>query len=180
MRNSYAIVQKSQLPKGPFRTKNTTTIAKLVNYYAVVFLLRPPDLLWRGPFSERENVCNSQENGVRTRCAAIVNHRAIVKILRIVNLLCVVFLVRQGPLGIAQLLRNSCTSKPWKTRGSAWQPALLWQPLRYLLRAIASPSVNHCICFLDPFYSDQYHSYSLSRGGGGSNLWLSHFFGGRS
>ena len=25
---------------------------------------------------------------------------------------------------IAQLLRNSCASKPWKTRGSAWQPAL--------------------------------------------------------
>ena len=41
-------------PKGPFRTKNTTTIAKIVNYYAVVFLLRPPDLLRHGPFSERE------------------------------------------------------------------------------------------------------------------------------
>ena len=27
--------------KGPFRTKNTLTIAKIVNYYAVVFLLRP-------------------------------------------------------------------------------------------------------------------------------------------
>ena len=71
----------------------------MVNYYAEVFLLRPPDLLRRGPFSERENVCNSQENGVRTRCAAIVNHRAIVKILRVVNLLRVVFLVRWGPLG---------------------------------------------------------------------------------
>ena len=77
----------AQVPKGPFRTKNTTTIAKIVNYYAVVFLLRPPDLLRRGPFSERESVCNSQENGVRTRCAAIVNHRAIVQILRVVNLL---------------------------------------------------------------------------------------------
>ena len=86
-------------PKGPFRTKNTTTIAKIVNYYAVVFLLRPPDLLRHGPFSERENVCNSQENGVRTRCAAIVNHRAIVEILHVVNLLRVVFLVRWGPLG---------------------------------------------------------------------------------
>ena len=52
---------RSGEPKGPFRTKNTTTIAKMVNYYAVVFLLRPPDLLRRGPFSERENVCNSQE-----------------------------------------------------------------------------------------------------------------------
>ena len=89
------------LPKGPFRTKNTTTIAKIVNYYAVVFLLRPPDLLRHGPFLERENVCNSQENGVHTRCAAIVvNHRAIVKkILRVVNLLRVVFLVRLDPLG---------------------------------------------------------------------------------
>ena len=58
----------SLVPKGPSRTKNTTTIAKIVNYYAVVFLLRPPNLLRRGPFSERENVCNSQENGVRTRC----------------------------------------------------------------------------------------------------------------
>ena len=49
-----------ELPKGPFRTKNATPTTKIVNYYAVVFLLRPPDLLRRGPFSERENVCNSQ------------------------------------------------------------------------------------------------------------------------
>ena len=56
-------------PKGPFRTKNTTTIAKIVNYYAVVFLLRPPDLLRRRPFSEMENVCNSQENGVSAQGA---------------------------------------------------------------------------------------------------------------
>ena len=69
-----------QLPKGPFRTKNVTTIVKLVNYYAVVFLLRPPYLLRRGPFFERKKVFNSQENGVRTRCAAIVDHSAIVKI----------------------------------------------------------------------------------------------------
>ena len=86
-------------PKGPFRTKNTTTIAKIVNYYAVVFLLRPPNLLRREPFFERKNVCNSQENGVRTRRAAIVNHPAVLKILRVVNLLCVVLLVRRGPLG---------------------------------------------------------------------------------
>ena len=88
------------MPKGPFRTKNTTTIAKIVNYYAIVFLLRPPNLLRRGPFLERENVCNSQENGVRTRHAAIVNHPAVLKILRVVNLLRVVFLVRRGPLGV--------------------------------------------------------------------------------
>ena len=45
-----------------------------MNYYAVVFLLRPQELLRRRPFFERKNVCNSQESGVRTRCAAIVNH----------------------------------------------------------------------------------------------------------
>ena len=82
-----------------FRTKNATAIAKIVNYYTVAFLLRPPDLLRCGPFSERENVCNSQENGVRTRCAAIVNHRVLVRMLRVVNLLRVVFSVRRGPLG---------------------------------------------------------------------------------
>ena len=86
-------------PKGPFRTKNATTIAKIVNCYAVVFLLRPPNLLRRGPLFERKNVCNSQENGVRTRCAAIVNQPALLKILCVVNLLRVVFLVRRGPLG---------------------------------------------------------------------------------
>ena len=89
-------------PKGPFRTKNTTTIVKIVNYYAVVFLLCPPNLVRRGPFFERKNVCNSQENGVRTRCAAIVNHPAVLKILRVVNLIRVLFLVRRGPLGISE------------------------------------------------------------------------------
>ena len=89
-----------ELPEGPFRTKNTTTIAKIVNYYAVVFSLRPPNLLRRGPFLERKNVCNSQENGVRTSCAAIVHHPAVLKRLRVVDLLRVVFLVRRGPLGI--------------------------------------------------------------------------------
>ena len=36
---------------------------------------------------------------MRTRCAAIVNHPAVLKILRVVNSLRVVFLVRRGPLG---------------------------------------------------------------------------------
>ena len=71
-------------------------MAKIVNYYAVVFLLRPPNLLRRGPFFEGKNVCNSQENGVHTRCAAIVSHLAVLKILRVVNLLRVVFFVRRG------------------------------------------------------------------------------------
>ena len=96
---SFFTVSFSRFPKGPFRTKNTTTIVKIVNYYAVVFLLRPPNLVRRGPFFERKNVCNSQGKGVRTRCAAIVNHPAVLKILRVVNLLRVVFLVRRGPLG---------------------------------------------------------------------------------
>ena len=94
-------------PKGLFRTKNTTTIVKIANYYAVVILLRPPNLLRRGPFFERRNVCNFQENGVRGRCAAIVNHPAVLKILRIVNLLRVLFLVRRGPLGMLVLSRLS-------------------------------------------------------------------------
>ena len=90
------------LPKGPFRTKNTTMIAKMLNYYAVVFLPPappPPNLARRGPFFERKNVCNSQENGVRTRCAAIVNHPAVLKRPRVVNLPRVVFLVRRGSFG---------------------------------------------------------------------------------
>ena len=97
---SGCVLKSGGLPKGPFRTQNTTTIVKIVNYYAVVLLLRPPNLVRRGPFFERKNVCNSQENGVRTRCATTVNHPAVLKILRVVHLLPVVFLVRQGPLGI--------------------------------------------------------------------------------
>ena len=38
-------------------------------------------------------------NVVSTRCAAIVNHSAIVNLLGVANVLCIVFLVRQGPLG---------------------------------------------------------------------------------
>ena len=74
------------LPKGPFLTKNATTTAHIVNYYTVVFFL-----LRRGPFFDRKNVCNSQENGVRTRCAAIVSHSAIVNSQHVVNLLRVFF-----------------------------------------------------------------------------------------
>ena len=45
------------LPKGPFRTKNTTAIAKIVNYYAVVFyyyahqIHYAVDPSWRGKMS---------------------------------------------------------------------------------------------------------------------------------
>ena len=51
---------------------------------------------------------------------------------------------------VAQLLRNSCASKPWKTRGSAWQPIPYGNycvAFRELLR-------NYCVSSRDPFYSD--------------------------
>ena len=44
-------------PKGPFRTKNTTTIPKIVNYYAVVFLLRPPKI-YRRRTNVQQLACN--------------------------------------------------------------------------------------------------------------------------
>ena len=81
-----------------------------------MFLLRPPNSVRRGPFFERKSVCNSQENAVRTRCAAIVNHPAVLKILRVVNLLRVVFLVRRGPLGTPSLPALSfplSPHRPW-------------------------------------------------------------------
>ena len=77
-----------------------------------MFLLCPPNLLRRRPFLERENVCNSQETGVRTRCAAIVNHPAVLKILRVVNLLRVLFLVRRGPLGSPAAIHCSVEGQP--------------------------------------------------------------------
>ena len=80
-----------------------------------MILLRPPNLLRCGPFFERKNVCNSRENGVRTRCAAIVNHPAVLKILRVVNSLRVVNLVRRGPLGLClQEIRPGLLPPPQK------------------------------------------------------------------
>ena len=122
-------------PKGPFRTKNTTAIAKIVNYYAVVFLLRPPNLVRRGPFLVRKNVCNSQETGVSTRRAAIVNHPAVLKILRVVNLLRVVFLVRRGPLG----------NRAFADRGFGESPALKHPNLHFF---VDSPSFVENLFFL--------------------------------
>ena len=67
---------------------------------AVLKTLRDSELLRRSVFTtppqiyyamntsfEGTNVCNSQENRVRTPCAAIVNHYAIVNLLRRANLL---------------------------------------------------------------------------------------------
>ena len=50
-----ALFIDAQAPKDP-AVQNTTTIAKIVNYHAVVFLLRPQILQCRGPFLERKNV----------------------------------------------------------------------------------------------------------------------------
>ena len=47
----------------------------------------PRIILRRRPFFERKHICNSQENGVRTRIATIVDHFAIGNLLRRVNLL---------------------------------------------------------------------------------------------
>ena len=52
-----------------------------------MFVLRPPDLLRHEPLFDGTNVFNSQENGDGTRCAAIVNHYAIVNLLCRANLL---------------------------------------------------------------------------------------------
>ena len=62
-------------PKGSLRTKNTTTIVKTVNCYAVVFLLRPPNLLRRGPFFDLQfpgkwcprKVCHDSKSPRRTK-----------------------------------------------------------------------------------------------------------------
>ena len=86
-------------PKGPFRTKKTTAIAKIVKLLRHSVFTTPPKFTTPQTLLERENVCNSQETGVRTRYAAIVNHPAVLKKLRVVNLLRVLFLVRRGPLG---------------------------------------------------------------------------------
>ena len=61
------------LPKGPFRTKNATTIAKKSDLLRRSVFTTPPYLLRRGPFLERNNACNSQENGIHTSCTAIAN-----------------------------------------------------------------------------------------------------------
>ena len=78
----------------------TTQRTQVVNYYAVYSVFTtPPDLLRWEPFFERKNVCNSQENGVHTRCAAIVNHHAIANALRRVNLLRCSIFSTAGSLG---------------------------------------------------------------------------------
>ena len=71
-------------PKGPSRTKKHYGT---VNYYAVVFLLRPPNLIRRRPFFKRRDACNSQGKRCPHKEVAIVNHCVIV------NLLCIVILL---------------------------------------------------------------------------------------
>ena len=81
--------------KGLIRTKNATTIEQIANYSGIVYLLPPPPYLLRcGPFFEKKNACNSLENGVRTRRAAIVDHSATANYSAIVNPLPVVTSLR--------------------------------------------------------------------------------------
>ena len=86
-------------PKGPFHTKNTTTIAKIVNYYAVVFFTTPPKfstpwtLLWEDKRLQFPGKWCSHE--VRRDSKSLCGTRSTTRN----NLLRVVFLVRRGPLG---------------------------------------------------------------------------------
>ena len=103
-------------PKGPFRTKKTTTIAKIVNYYAVVFFTTPPpNLLRRGPFLERKEVCNSQEmvltQGAPRKCNSKFTTRSKFTI-------GVVFLVRRGPLGMNRTPQKLPPSKTQALKSS--------------------------------------------------------------
>ena len=60
-------------------------------------------LLWE------KNVCNSQENGVCTRCATTINHSAIPKLLRRVNLLWRSIFSTAGSLGLSRSCRRVVT-----------------------------------------------------------------------
>ena len=73
--STFVLKKSKEDPTGPFRSKNTTTT---VNYYAYCFFTTPPYLLRREPSFERQHVCKTKENGVRTRRTAIANHSAIV------------------------------------------------------------------------------------------------------
>ena len=84
---------------------------------AVLKTLRDSELLRRSVFATpprftmlwtllwEENVCNSQENGVCTRCATIANRRAMLHLLRRVNLL------RRSIFSTARSLGNVATAR---------------------------------------------------------------------
>ena len=91
-----AIVYRS--PKGPHRTK---IYYGIVNYYVVVFLLRPPYVLRREPLFGEENACMCQR-----RRGAIANHCAIVNLLRIVHLLRRSIFSTAGSFGLGSLFRK--------------------------------------------------------------------------
>ena len=75
-------------PKGPFRTKNATALNSVVFYYRHSFLLSGA-------------ICCliSFKNSGFKASAVVFYYRRSTNLLRIVNLLSVVFLVREGPLG---------------------------------------------------------------------------------
>ena len=73
----------ANLPKGPFRTKNTATTAKNSELLHRSAFTTPPRFTTPRVLLGEGDVCDSQENGVRTWCTAIVNHGAMVKVLRV-------------------------------------------------------------------------------------------------
>ena len=74
----------------------TLKVLWVVNYYAVVFLRRPSDLLRCEPFFERRDAGKTQGHWCPHNGIAIANHCAIVHLLRVAIFYGVVFLVRQG------------------------------------------------------------------------------------
>ena len=87
--------------------KTPTATQNIVNYYAVVFSLWPPDLLRPGRVSQRQNACKNQEMGVCPG-AAMINHSAIINSLQVVKVLLIVFLVRPGPLEKVEVQSTEC------------------------------------------------------------------------
>ena len=71
-----------------------------MNFYAVVFLLCPPDLLRCEPFFERRDPCKTLGKWCPHNGVAIANHCAIVNLLRVVNLLWRSIFSTAGSFGI--------------------------------------------------------------------------------
>ena len=105
----------AEIPKHPAVLKTY----EIVSYYAVVFLLRPQILLRCERFLERKKI-NSQENGVRTWHAAIVNHHAIVSLLRRAHLLRRSIFSTAGSFGIPT---KRCTCEKFAKTSATRRPA---------------------------------------------------------
>ena len=74
-------------PEGPHHSKQTTATQNIVNYYAVVFSLQPPESLRPGRFLRKKNACTFkiQEIGICPGEVAIANHCPIANSLQAVD-----------------------------------------------------------------------------------------------